>query len=82
MDYEKKLKELKDNLEKARNLKYKAEARLEQLNQQEEEIIKELKTLGIEPENLETEIKQLTLEIEKLFKEANDLLPRDLLEKK
>lgn len=82
MDYEKELNNLKENLEKAKNLKYKAEARLEQLNQQEEEIIKELKTLGVEPEELENEINKLTLDINRLFKEANELLPKDLLEKK
>lgn len=82
MDYEKELNSLKENLEKAKNLKYKAEARLEQLNQQEEEIIKELKSLGVKPEELENEINRLTIDIDKLFKEANDLLPKDLLEKK
>ncbi len=82
MDYEKELNSLKENLEKAKNLKYKAEARLEQLNQQEEEIIKELKNLGVKPEELENEINRLTIDIDKLFKEANDLLPKDLLEKK
>lgn len=82
MDYEKELNSLKDNLEKAKNLKYKAEARLEQLNQQEEEIIKELKGMGIEPHELESEISKLTQDINKLFEEANELLPKDLLEKK
>lgn len=81
MDYEKELNILKENLEKAKNLKYKAEARLEQLNQQENEIIKELEKLGIKPDELESEISKLTSEIQKLFKEANDLLPKDLLEK-
>lgn len=82
MDYEKELNSLKENLEKAKNLKYKAEARLEQLNQQEEEIIKELKGMGIEPHELESEISKLTQDINKLFEEANELLPKDLLEKK
>lgn len=82
MDYEKELNSLKENLEKAKNLKYKAEARLEQLNQQEEEIIKELKGMGIEPHELENEISKLTQDINKLFEEANELLPKDLLEKK
>ncbi|MBU5314288.1 hypothetical protein KQI38_19890 [Tissierella carlieri] len=82
MDYEKELNSLKENLEKAKNLKYKAEARLEQLNQQEEEIIKELTSLGIKPDELESEINKLTLDIDRLFKEANELLPKDLLEKK
>lgn len=82
MDYEKELNLLKENLEKAKSLKYRAEARLEQLKQQETEIIKELDDLGVKPEDLETEIKDLTSDINKLFKEANELLPTDLLEKK
>ncbi|MCK9442916.1 MAG: hypothetical protein M0Q14_00060 [Tissierellaceae bacterium] len=82
MDYEKELNSLKEDLEKAKNLKYKAEARLEQLNQQEQEIINELNKLGIKPEELENEIEKLTKEIKELFQEANQLLPKDLLEKK
>jgi len=82
MDYERELNVLKENLEKAKNLKYKAEARLEQLNQQENEIIKELEKMGIKPDELDNEINKLTNEIQKLFKEANELLPMDLLEKK
>jgi chromosome segregation ATPase len=82
MDYEKELSQIKDNLEKARSLKYRAEARLEQLKSQEEELIKELNELGVKPDELEDEIKRLTSDIERLFKEANELLPKDLLEKK
>ena len=82
MDYEKELNNLKDNLEKAKNLKYRAEARLEQLNQQENEIIRELADLGVDPKDLEKEISKLTSDIDKLFKEANELLPKDLLEKR
>ena len=82
MDYEKELSQLKNNLERAKNLKYKAEARLEQLNHQQQEIIKELKELGVNPEDLEKEIEKLNTEINKLFEEANTLLPKDILEKK
>ncbi len=82
MDYEKELNSLKDNLDKAKSLKYKAEARLEQLNNQQQEIIKELNSLGVNPEDLEEEIKKLKSEIDKLFLEANTLLPKDILEKK
>ncbi len=82
MDYEKELHLLKENLEKAKSLKYRAEARLEQLKQQEDDIIKELKELGVKPEDLESEIENLTTDINKLFIEANELLPKDLLEKK
>lgn len=82
MNYEKDLSLLKENLEKAKSLKYRAEARLEQLKHQEDDIIKDLKELGVEPIDLEDEINKLTIEINSLFKEANDLLPKDLLEKK
>ncbi len=58
MDYEKELSLLKNNLERAKNLKYKAEARMEQLNHQQKEIIEELKELGVEPNELENEIKK------------------------
>lgn len=79
MDYEKELNHLKEDLEKAKTLKYKAEARLEQLKNQEDQIIDELKTMGVVPDDLEKEISTLKEKIEELFKKANDLLPRDLL---
>lgn len=82
MNYDIELSNLKEDLEKARSLKYRAEAKLEQLKNQEEEIIKELKELNIEPDQLATEIERLTKEINLLFKEASELLPKDLLEKK
>lgn len=82
MNYEKELSNLKENLDKAKTLRYKAEARLEQLKHQEDEIIKELNELGVKPEDLEVEIVQLTKIIESLFKEAKEMLPTELLEKK
>ncbi len=82
MEYEKELGVLKNNLEKAKTLKYKAEARLEQLKKQEEILIKELEELKVSPENLEDEINKLTEEIDILFKKSNNLLPKDILEKK
>lgn len=82
MEYEKELGNLKDNLEKAKTLKYKADARLEQLKKQEESLILELKELNVDPSNLDEEIKTLTSEIDELFKKSNELLPKDILEKK
>ena len=79
MDYEKELNQLKEDLEKAKTLRYKAEARLEQLKNQEDQIIDELQTMGVAPDDLEKEIGSLKEKIEELFKKANDLLPRDLL---
>ncbi len=81
MDYEKELSQLKELLDQAKGMKYKAEARLEQLKNSEEEIIKELDGLGIKPENLDEEIDKLKKEIEELINEANGLLPKDILGK-
>ncbi len=83
MDYERELNILKDNLERAKSLKYRAEARLEQLKKTRGRYNRgELKELNVKPEELEEEIQKLTNEINVLFKEANELLPKDLLEKK
>lgn len=82
MDYDKKLNSLREDLEQARSLKYRAEARLEQLKKQEEDIIEELNELDVKPEELDGEIEKLNLEIHKLFEEADSLLPKDILEKK
>ncbi|EOD00211.1 hypothetical protein [Caldisalinibacter kiritimatiensis] len=77
--HEKQLNDLKEKLEKAKTLKYKAEARLEQLNKQQEEIINELNDLGVKPEELENEIEKLDQEIRNLIEEANKLLPSEIL---
>ena len=81
MDNEKELAQLKDNIDNAKKLKYKAEIRLEQLKEQENEIIKELEIMGIKPENIEAEIETLKTDIEKLLKEAKEMLPEDILKK-
>ena len=77
MNNEEQLNKLKQDLEKYKNLKYKAEARLEQLNVQRDNIIEEIKAEGINPENLEDEILKLEEEISSLFKRAEELLPRE-----
>ena len=56
-DYDRKLNRIKENLDKANNLRIRAEAKLEQLSRQKEDILSELKELGVEPENLDSEIK-------------------------
>jgi chromosome segregation ATPase len=81
LDYEKELIQLKEGLEKAKTLKYKAEARLEQLKNQEDQIIRELKVLGVDPADLEKEIESLKEKIEESLKKANEMLPTDLLNK-
>lgn len=80
MNYEDRLNKLKNELDKSKNMKYRAEARLEQLQTSEKEIVNELEKIGVSPENLENEIKTLEEDINKLFEKANELLPRDLLD--
>lgn len=76
MNYEENLNTLKQELERAKNLKIRAEARLEELEMQKEKLLEEIRAEGIEPENLESEIKKLQLEIEELFQKADKMMPR------
>lgn len=75
-DYEKTLGQIKENLDKAKNMRIRAEAKLEQLNRQKQDILKEIETLGIKPEALDSEIDRLKKEIEELIGRANELLPK------
>lgn len=78
-EFEKSISQIKENLDKAKSLKIRAEARLEQLNKQKQDILSEIETLGVKPEDLNVEIERLKSEIEELIKTANELLPMDLI---
>lgn len=78
-EYEKKINTIRENLDKAKNLRIRAEARLEDLNKQKQAILKEIDELGIKPENLEEEISKLKLEIEQLISKTEKLIPEDLI---
>lgn len=82
MSYEDKLTELKIKIDKAKNLKIRAEARMEQLQKQKEEIEGELNSLGVTPENLDSEITRLKEDIELMISKIEDLLPEDVLQGK
>lgn len=75
IDYEKTIAQLKDNLDKAKSMKFRAEAKLEQLNKQKQEILNEIKAMGVEPENIDKEIEKLQNEIDSLITEVRELLP-------
>lgn len=79
IEYEKKINQIKENLDKAKNMRIRAEARLEQLNKQKEEILSELKELNVSPEELDVEISKLKGEIEDLMDRAQSLIPQDLI---
>lgn len=74
MDYTNRLETLKDSLDKAKLNKVKYEERLNILLNDRENIIKEIKALGIEPENLEAEIKNLENKIATDITKAEELL--------
>lgn len=74
MDYANRLEALKDSLDKAKLNKVKYEERLNILLNDRENILKEIKALGIEPENLEAEIKNLENKIATDITKAEELL--------
>lgn len=74
MDYTNRLEALKDSLDKAKLNKVKYEERLNILLNDRDNIIKEIKALGIEPENLEAEIKNLENKIDTDITKAEELL--------
>lgn len=76
---EDRIRELREALEKAKQMRIQAETRLEELARQEGEILRELETLGVKPENLAAEIERLDREIAALLDQAESLLPWDLV---
>jgi chromosome segregation ATPase len=72
------IKDLKSRLEKAKDIKYRAELKLENLKRQEENLLQELNELGVEPDQLAEEIKRLEEEINREIAEANACLPEEL----
>ena len=72
------LKEMKQKLEKAKNMRYKAEARLETLEREEKQILQELAELNVEPDQLEEEIQRLEKQIAEEMERIWSLLPAEL----
>ncbi|CDZ74940.1 Hypothetical protein ING2D1G_0781 [Peptoniphilus sp. ING2-D1G] len=77
MNYEEKLNILKDNLEKSKDLKNRAEIKLESLYATKKDLIEQIKQYGVEPENLNSEIDKLKNEIDDLLDRADKLMPKD-----
>lgn len=77
MDYSKEINNLKAKLDDSKIKRARAESTLENLNKQKEEILNEIKDLGVEPENLEVEIANLENEINGLLFEASKLLSEE-----
>ncbi|SFJ24997.1 hypothetical protein [Thermoflavimicrobium dichotomicum] len=75
---EEKIKDIKARLEKAKDLRYKAELRLETLEREEQKILQELDELGVKPDQLQEEIKRLEREIDEDIAQVYALLPEEL----
>ncbi|WP_059105234.1 hypothetical protein [Shouchella shacheensis] len=72
------LERMKQSLDKARDVRYRAEAKLEELENQKKRLLGELEELGVKPEMIDTEIEQLESEIERSMQEAWSLIPKEL----
>jgi len=72
------MKVLKEKLEEAKNMRYKAEVRLENLEREEKEILRELEELNVQPEQLEEEIEKLKNELTHEMDHIWNLLPSEL----
>ncbi len=68
------LNNLKDQIERGKAEKAKAEANLETYTKQRDEIVAQLAELGVTPENLEAEIQKLDVEIDENLRRAEELL--------
>lgn len=75
-DIQTRLNALKAKAEQGRTEKARAEATIEGLKKQEDQIITEIRALGLEPDGLDTEIARLDAEIQAGLEQAEALLPR------
>lgn len=68
------LQNIKTTIERGRTEKARAEATLESLQKQEDDIHRQLAELGVEPENLASEIERLKAQIAEQLSQAEALL--------
>jgi chromosome segregation ATPase len=76
---EKEIQALRKALDEAKDLRNRAEVKLEALERQEKEILRELEELGVEPDRLDEEIERLEREIDEKIKQAWELIPVELI---
>lgn len=74
-----KLNTLKTAIEKGKELRTRALSRKEILEQQEKELLEEIRKLGVDPDRMEEEIDKLQKEKDQLLKEIESLIPFDLI---
>lgn len=81
-EYDDKLNEIKENLDKAKTIRIKAETKLEALVKQQTEIMHELREMNVDPDKLEEVIAGLKNEIEDMLDKVDKMIPYDLLKDK
>lgn len=79
-DYEREISTLKRAIKDAENKRVKAQTEIEMLTRQKEELISEIKDLGVNPEDLEEEIQKLEEQLNSKLDELNSMIPWDVLE--
>jgi chromosome segregation ATPase len=72
---DKRLAELKTGIERAKQMRYKYEARIEELGRTQQRLLAQVREHGLEPADLDDEIERLQEELEELLRQAADLLP-------
>ncbi|WP_209122313.1 hypothetical protein [Alkalihalobacillus sp. BA299] len=75
------LTKIKEAIDKAKDMRYRAEAKLEELENQQRRLLNELEELGVKPENLEEEIQKLEEAIVKGLAETKAMIPKELMGK-
>ena len=70
MNFDDRLKKLKNELDEAKLNRARAQAKLEELEKNQNRINEEIRALGIEPDDLESSVKNLKDEIETLLAKA------------
>lgn len=81
-EIEDRIKQIKDNADKAKTVRIRAEAKLESLTKQKQELITELKKMNVDYETLDEIIADLKNEIEDMLDKIDKMIPYDLIKDK
>ncbi|HHY20795.1 MAG TPA: hypothetical protein GX525_02710 [Bacilli bacterium] len=76
---EQELTRLKEAIDKGKDMRYRAEAKLEELENQKQRLLAELAELGVKPEELDGEIARLEQEIDNGLRETWAKIPKELM---
>jgi chromosome segregation ATPase len=80
-DVEKLLSDYSKAIQAGKEKKYRFQARLEELNRTEQQILEEMKALGADPATIEAEIAALEKQLTENLERIAALMPADLLQR-